>query len=223
MHSHLHTHLGRWLNLWLLGRCQPPRHNSVFKGENMYVFQPCWKHLGHKPSGPGREEVPGLGDIQHLSSKWSVNLSKILGPRTTSIRYFISSWGEMGTWSQHQVDLKKVKEYGFKRMEKEGAPWKSASKPSLAFSLLQPLLQSRHRLIWSQNERPEALPWLCLCPEFSSPYFLWATFKYPPRPGSLSFLPREFGSRAPCAPRAPWPPRGEPAVHLQFLRRGWET
>lgn len=40
MHSHLHTHLGRWLNLWLLGRCQPPRHNSVFKRENMYVFQP---------------------------------------------------------------------------------------------------------------------------------------------------------------------------------------
>lgn len=41
MHSHLHTHLGRWLNLWLLGRCQPPGHNSVFKRENMYVFQPC--------------------------------------------------------------------------------------------------------------------------------------------------------------------------------------
>lgn len=138
------------------------------------------------------------------------------GAQNNLNQIFHQLWGEMGTWSRHQVDLNKVKEYGFKRVEKEGAPWKLAPKPSLAFSLLQ----SRHRVIWSQNGRPEALPWLYLCPEFSSPYFLWATFKYPPRPGSLSFFSRKFGSRAPCAPRATWLPRREPAVHPQFLRRG---
>lgn len=45
-----------------------------------------------------------------------------LGAQNNLNGIFHQLWGEMGTWSQHQVDLKKAKEYGFKRVEKEGAP-----------------------------------------------------------------------------------------------------
>lgn len=73
MYSHLYTHLGRWLNLWLLGRCQPLGHNSVFKGENIYVFQPCWRHLGHKPSGPAgkRSHACGIFNISAPNDPWT--------------------------------------------------------------------------------------------------------------------------------------------------------
>ena len=44
------------------------------------------------------------------------------GAQNNLNQIFHQLWGEMGTWSQHRVDLKKVKEYGFKRVEKEGVP-----------------------------------------------------------------------------------------------------